>query len=170
MNTKQVSRYVFDAIQSIVDGVDEEARRIEDKWGVGRLELLVPDDMREKWRRQQRRFRQAIASQDVEQVRSAGGAMHRGYAVLDEEARARGFPPLDPDIWEIAMSDGRVIAFCRNSADAFHAFRQGRHADVWTLEEVKHLIEAWPEIALAKQSFAGAEVVSARVKLSRVES
>jgi hypothetical protein len=68
------------------------------------------------------------------------------------------------------MSDGRVIAFCRNRADAYAAFRAGRHADVWTLEEVKRLIEAWPQIALAKQTFPGTEVTSARIKPSAVES
>jgi hypothetical protein len=41
MNTKQISRYEHDAIQAVIDGVDETARRGEDKWGVGRLELLV---------------------------------------------------------------------------------------------------------------------------------
>lgn len=170
MNTKPISCYAHDAIQAVVDGVDEAARRGEDKWGVGRLELLVSDELREKFCRQQRRFNEAIQSQDVEQVRSAGGAMRRGWEALDQAATESGAQPLSPEVWEIAMTDGRVIAFCRNRADAYHAFRAGRHADVWTLEEVRHLIEAWPEIALAKHSFAGAEVVSARVKRSRVES
>jgi hypothetical protein len=36
---------------------------------------------------------------------------------------------------------------------------------VWTIEEIRRLIEAWPQIALAKQSFPGAEVTSARMKV-----
>jgi hypothetical protein len=166
MSTKQISRYEHDAIQSVVEGVDEAARRSEDKWGVGRLELLVGDELREKFRRQQRRLTRPLKSQDVEQVRSAGGAMRRGWEVLSQAATEAGAEPLSPEVWEIAMTDGRVVALCRNQADAYHAFRAGRHADVWTLEEVKRLIEAWPEIALAKQTFPGAEVVSARMRAS----
>ena len=52
--------------------------------------------------------------------------MRRGWEVLDQAATESGAQPLSPEVWEIAMTDGRVIAFCRNRADAFHAFRAGR--------------------------------------------
>jgi hypothetical protein len=154
----------YDAIQSVVDGVDEVARQQEAKWGVGRLELLVSDDLREKFRRQLRRFNEAVTEHDVERVRQAGAAMRRGWEALDKAAAEAGAPTLDPDIWEIPLSNGRVVALCRGRADAFAAARAGRHIDVWTTEEIARVIEKFPEIALAKQTLPGALVERIRVK------
>ena len=154
----------YDAIQSVVDGVDEDARRQEAKWGVGRLELLVPDELREKFRRQLTRFNEAIIKQSVYDVRQSGAAMRRGWEALDRAATAAGAEPLKEDMWEILLPDGRVVAFCRDNTHAYAVFRSGRKVDVWTPEEIARLIDKFPEIALAKKTFPGATVVSARSK------
>lgn len=162
----QVSRRIgwqeYDAIQAVIDGVDECARQMERKWGVGRLELLVDDDLREKFRRQLRRFDEAIKEHDVHKVRQAGAAMRRGWEALDRVAIAAGAKQLDPMVWEVQMPDGRVAAFCRDNTDAFAATWTGRYVDVWTMEEIARIIENFPEIALAKQTFPGATVTNIR--------
>ncbi len=48
------------AIRSVIDGVDHVAVEMENKWGVGRLRLLVDDDMRERFDRQAMLFNEAI--------------------------------------------------------------------------------------------------------------
>jgi hypothetical protein len=161
---RRVSSYEQDAINSVVDGIDQLARTMEDKWGVGRLELLVDDTLREKFRRQLRRFDQAVAQHDVAQVRISGGAMRRGWEALDKVATEAGKQPLDPEFWEIQLPDGKIIAFCRNKVDAFALVRMGRWLDVWTVEEVAGIIHRFPEISLAKKTFPGLVVVSARPK------
>lgn len=164
MTYRQITRGEYDATQAVIDGVDEVARQMETKWGVGRLELLVSDELREKFRKQARRFNEAITQHDVESVRQAGAGMRRGWEALDKAATEAGAQQLDPDIWEIQLSDGRVVALCRTKADAFATYRAGRHVDVWTTDEIKRLIESFPQIALAKQSFPGALVENVRTK------
>lgn len=154
----------YDAIQAVLDGVDEFARQMERKWGVGRLELLVDDDLREKFRRQLRRFNKAIQEHEVAGVRKAGAAMRRGWEALDHAAERAGAKQLDPAIWEIRMPDGRVAAFCRDSSDAYAATWTGRYIDVWSVEEIARIIESFPEIALAKRTFPGVTVTNIRAK------
>jgi hypothetical protein len=161
---RNITRGEYDAIQAAVDGVDEVARQMEERWGVGRLELLVSDELREKFRKQFRRFNEAIQEHDVEKVRQSGGGMRRAWEALDKAATAAGAQQLDPDIWEIQLSDGRVVALCRTRPDAFAIYRAGRHMDVWTTDEIRRLIEAFPQIALAKQTFPGALVENVRTK------
>jgi len=153
-----------DAIQSVIDGVDQVASEMEAKWGVGRLELLVDDELRTKFRRQLERFNDAIQGYDLERVRQTGGGMRRAWEALDKAAAIVGAKQLDPEVWEIAMPDGKVIAFCKTMPEAFHVARAGRYIDVWTVEEVARLIEKFPEIALAKETFPGALIKSARSK------
>lgn len=164
MTDRQVSRGEHDAISSVVAGVDEAARLYETKWGVGRLELLVSDALREKFRKQLRRFNEAITASDVERVRQSGGAMRRAWEALDVAATQAGAAVCHPDVWEIGLSDGRVVALCRTRAEAFSVWYAGRYVDVWTGEEIARLIEKFPEIALAKSTFPGALVESARSK------
>lgn len=161
---RQITRGEYDAVQAVIDGVDEVARQMETRWGVGRLEFLVSDELREKFRKQFRRFNEAIQEHDVEKVRQAGAGMRRGWEALDKAAIAAGAQQLDPDIWEIQLADGRVVALCRTKADAFATYRAGRHVDVWTTDEIKRLIESFPQIALAKQTFPGALVENVRTK------
>lgn len=163
-NSKRIGWQEYDAIQAVIDGVDQVARTYERKWGVGRLELLVSDELREKFRRQLRRFNDAIQEHDAGKVKAAGDAMRRGWDALDRHATAEGAPLLDPAVWEIRMPDGRVSAFCRDNAEAHAVTWTGRYIDVWTIEEVARIIEKFPEIALAKQTFPGATVTNMRSK------
>lgn len=159
-----VSRYDDEAINSVIDGVEATARQYEDKWGVGRLELLVDDELRLKFRQQYERFNNACMAHDVVRVRMAGAGMIRGWQTLDKAAVEAGAQPLDPQTWEIQLPDGRVIAFCRHLHDSFHVARSGRNIEIWTPEEIVRVITAYPEIALAKSVFPGATVVSMKPK------
>lgn len=163
-SNKRIGWQEYDAIQAVIDGVDQVAQGMERKWGVGRLELLVEDDLREKFRRQQRRFNEAITEHEVHKVRQAGSAMRRGWEVLDAAATKAGAKELELSVWEIRMPDGRVAAFCRDNTEAFAATWTGRYVDVWTVEEIARIIEKFPEIAIAKQVFPGATVTNVRSK------
>jgi len=159
-----LTSYDYDAIAAVIDGVDATARGYEDKWGVGRLELLVSDELREKFRRQKVRFDEAIQDHDVVRVRVSGAAMRRAWEALDKAAQEAGAKELTPEVWEIETTDGRVIAFCRHFADSYSVFRSGRYVEIWTPEEIVRLIEKYPEIVLGKKVFPGAYVESVRTK------
>jgi hypothetical protein len=162
--TPAYSKYDAAAIDSVIDGVIATQQRYEDKWGVGRLELLVGDELRLKFRDQYNRFNEAVMEHNVVLVRTRGAAMNRAWAALDAAATAAGAPTLHPEVWEIDLPDGRVIAFCRHLHDSFHVARSGRHVEVWTPEEIVRVIMAQPEIGNAKDVFPGAMVVNIKPK------
>lgn len=158
------NKYDAAAIDSVIDGVTATQRQYEDKWGVGRLELLVDDELRLRFRDQYNRFNDAVMEHDVVLVRTRGAAMNRAWVALDQAATAAGAQPLTPEMWEMELPDGRVIAFCRHIHDSYAVFRSGRAIEIWTPEEIVRLIVAYPEIALAKDVFPGATVVSIKPK------
>jgi hypothetical protein len=162
--TQPPGQHDYDAIQSVIDGVDEVARCCENRWGVGRLELLVSNDLREKFRRQLKRFNDAITEHDVARVRITGAAMQRAWQALDQAATEAKAPLLAPEYWEAQLTDGRLVAICRANVDAHAVVIEGRAIDVWTTQELIRVIENFPEVALAKATFPGATVISAKSK------
>jgi hypothetical protein len=162
--TDPISWQVYEAIASVTAGVDEVARQMEDRWGVGRLPLLVGDEMREKFNRQLRRFDEAIVSNDVERVRQTGAATTRAWQALDQAATDTGQQQLQSDCWEVQLEDGRVVALCRTNAEAHAEVRSGRHLEVWTVDEIARIMFAFPGLGNAKQIFPGALIESVRTR------
>jgi hypothetical protein len=114
----------------------------EMRWGIGRLELLVTDEQRARFRRQREKLNIAIIARDADAVARHAAAMGRAYSILDAEAIAAGHTPLNPNVWEVQLSDGRVVALVKTNAEASLAARQEGYAAVWTLREIAKLIEA----------------------------
>lgn len=164
-------------LKAYIDGVDHIAQAMEAKWGVGRLPLLVDADMRAKFYRQGERFREAleacygakVITRDLlDAATKATGGMERAWAALDRAAIEKGEKPIDPDVWETALSDGSLVAIVQTNADATKVLRDGRLKNVWTLDEVARAIEAFPDIVRSvKETFPGATVVQPREKRYR---
>jgi hypothetical protein len=150
------------ATQSVVDGVDHRCRELDRKWGIGRLPLLVDDELRARFRLQQQMFNDAICSGDEEQVALHGNAMRRGWDALDAAATAAGAEPLRPEVWETTLPDsGEVVAIVRTDAEAYHVCRD---CEVYTLTEIGQLIEKLGSIRKIKTSYPGATVAEVRDK------
>jgi hypothetical protein len=163
--TQPVSRAAYDRIMAVVDGVDAAVIASERKWGVGRLRLLVDDAMRARWDTQWRLWSEAVVAHELADVEAHGAALRRALDVLDAAAASSGATPIDPEVWEIEMPDGRVVALCRANAEAHAVARQGRYVEIWTAAEIARVIDKFPEIATAKQVFLGATVE--RIKYTR---
>ena len=152
------------AIRSVIDGVDHVAVEMENKWGVGRLRLLVDDDMRERFDRQAMLFNEAIITNDAKAVRRHGEGMRKAWQALDKYASDCRFCRIEPFAWEINGPDG-IIAVVRTNPEAYAVVREGRAVEVWTLDEVARIIAAHRDtIGEAKRVFPGAQVVDARVR------
>lgn len=166
-------------LKAHIDGVDHTARRMEDKWGVGLLPLLVDAETRAKFYRQGQRFRDALEAcygakvmtrSMLDAVASSAGGMERAWLALDRKASEAGEMPLDPDVWETPLSDGSLVAIVRSNADAHKVLGDGRLKNVWTLEEVSRAIEAFPDIIRSiKETFPGATVEPVSAKRARAE-
>lgn len=164
MNVPVLSPTGWLSIQAAIDGVDHLAVEMERKWGVGRLRLLVPVELREKFDRQQRKFGEAVNGYDVAEATKHGGAMERAWRALDAAAAQAGAQSLAPVVWEAATEDGRVIAIVRLVEEAHAVTHDGRYVEVWSLDEIVRVLKANPTIGKAKEVFPGARVVAAYEK------
>jgi hypothetical protein len=157
---------MYIAGQSEIDEVDLTAREMESKWGVDRLRLLVGVEMREKFDRQRFLFNKAIWHGDLEDIRQQSKRMIAAWRALDRKATEKGVQGLSPDVWEVALPDGKVAALVRSNDDAGHVVADGRYLVVYTLAEVARLIHALPTVMAIKETFKGATVTKSRVNVA----
>src|SRR5512134_1508182 len=98
-------------LQAIVESLDEFVHAMERKWGVDRLQLLVPDELRARWEAQKERLDAAIRSNQERYVATQADGMRRAWAALERVALAAGEQPLSPLVWECVLpSTGEVIS------------------------------------------------------------
>ena len=144
-------------IRSVVDGLDEVARSMERTWGVGRLRLLVDDDLRVRFDAQCDKLDVAIASGWVAYIQAQVAGMKRAWSTLDRSARSNGSAPLSPEVWECALpSLGEAVAIVRTPAEARHVAGERL---VFSLDEIARLIDDLPAAVLeTKRVFPGAVV------------
>lgn len=145
-----------------IDGVDQLAVEMEGTWGAGRLRLLVDAEWREKFDRQRVKFNKAVWEGDLEDVHRETSRMASAWRKLHSLALEANAAPLAPQVWETALDDGRVVAIVRDMGEAQHIVSSGRRVDVYSLEEIGRIIQAFPEISKAKTTFPGATVIAAR--------
>src|SRR6185436_3864662 len=132
--------------QAAIDGADAVAIAMEARWGAGRLRLLVPAELREKFDRQRFLYNAAIWHGDLETVRQESLRMITAWQALSRAAEAAGSPLLAPEVWEVALSDGTVAAIVRSQEDAHAVIATGRRVAVYSLEEIARMLENY-EIA-----------------------
>ena len=150
----------FISAQAHIDGADDAAVTMEQKWGVGRLRLLVSPELRDKFDRQRYLFNQAIWHGDLEAVRRESSRMTAAWLALDKAAPAADV--LSPEVWEVALADGTVAALVPDTAAACGVMTSGRHVAVYTLEEIACILSHNTAITEAKLTFPGATVEAVR--------
>jgi hypothetical protein len=157
-----------DLAQAALDGLDHVASEMELKWGVGRLRLLVDDELRARFDRQAAKLRSAIASGQASYLHTQAQGMRRAWLALEQAVEAKGHTPLVPEVWECALpKSGEVVALVRREVEAHHLVR---YRQVFTLAEVGALIEALGQGVLeVKQLFPGASLIEVRKRGSEVD-
>jgi len=160
------SHGMYLAGRASIDEADKIAIQCEQRWGAGRLRLLVSVEWREKFDRQRYLFNQAIWHGDLEAVKRESARMVKAWATLDRLASEAGAQTLDPEIWEVTLADGRVAAICQSDAVATRVVHEDRRVDVYTLDEIARLLDGYPAIAKVKATFPGATVVAIRTRVT----
>jgi hypothetical protein len=148
--------------QSEVDETDAIAIEMERKWGLDRLRMLVSVEMREKFDRQRYLFNRAIHYGAYPELIREAKRMATAWKALDKAAEAAHRPPQPPDVWEAVTGEGVVLSIVRTNEAARRVLADGRAVQVYTLDEIAHLIEAYPTIVKAKATFPGATVTASR--------
>jgi hypothetical protein len=149
--------YALGFLQATLEGLDARAKELESKWGIGRLRLLVDDELRHRFDQQQEILRTAIAANDEEQIIAHASAMRRGWDALDAAATEAGREEMHPEVWECTLPhSGDVVSIVRTEAEARHVCTE---TEVWTVTEIAVLIERFgSEVRQIKQLYPGAMV------------
>lgn len=158
----QASHATYLACQSYIDGADALAIEMEKKWGVGRLRLLVSNELREKFDRQRMKFNDAIRTGGVPDVQREAGRMVTAWMVLNDAAEAASKHPLSPEVWEVRLPNGALAALVRSPEEAQAVVRDRRQMAVYTLSEIATLLAGFPSLAKAKECWGGATVTEVR--------
>ena len=151
------------AVQSAVQGYDRHIWEAERTWGVDRLPSLVSDDTRQRWWTGVGMLNTAIRDNNAVMVKALVDNMIVGLQKMISEAEAAGYGPLAPDIWESALSDGRVLRLVRSFPGPSYQ-PDGRDVILWTLEDVARLVDKQDAINKIKEMFPGAEITDVRIK------
>jgi hypothetical protein len=170
IRSKNWSKKQWGEVHSVLDGVDAVANEMERKWGVGRLRLLVSDDLRIRFDEQARLWNVSLwEGATAAEAIHHGQAMKRGWIALDQWAENNDCRPLAPVVWEVGLADGTLAAITRTSAEASAVVRENRAIRVYTLEEIGRLLAAIPNVAQVKDYFPGAKITAVRPELPPVD-
>lgn len=134
-------------------------REMEDKWGKGRLRLIAPAPLREKFDRQRYLTNQAVWTGELEDVRRECGRMINAWKALDRHAESVGAVLKPVEQWEAVLACGTTLVVVKTLEDASQVKIDGRKAVVWSLEEVAALVDEQQAVLMAKLTFPGAEVI-----------
>jgi len=151
------------AVQSAVEGYDRHIWETERTWGVDRLPSLVSDDTRQRWWTGVGMLNTAIRDNNAVMVKALVDNMIVGLQKMISEAEDAGYGPLAPDIWESALSDGRVLRLVRSFPGPSYQ-PDSRDVILWTLEDVARLVDKQDAINKIKEMFPGAEITDVRFK------
>jgi hypothetical protein len=153
--------------QAAIDGADHVAITMENKWGAGRLRLLVPVELREKFDKQRFLFNAAVWHGDLAEVQEQARRMINAWMALDKAAGAAGALKLDPEVWEVALPDGTVAAIFRDmDGMATQPTPDGRQVVYYSLDEIGIMLGNYREVTKVKEVWPGATVE----KINRVIS
>lgn len=160
-------------LKAYFDGAHNAQWAMQQKWGAGRLELLVDQTTRARFARQRVTWVDALRAaweapfvtrDQLALVDQKSASMVRGWAAMDAQAEEAGHRPIAPWVWEVPMKDGSVSALVQTEAEVGRVIAEGRFIYVYTLAEVGYLIEKLPEVLCqAKIHFPGAKFTASQV-------
>lgn len=150
-------------ILSAFESVASIQRRMEGKWGVGRLQDLADPPLRAKFDRAVARFDKAMDKNDADDVVARASALHRGWVALQDAALEGKHEPLDEKaVWAWRADNGKGYAIAKDHNSRIDALAELEDGTVWTLEEIgkilHYLTTADPLLGQIKEMF-GAEVI-----------
>jgi len=161
-NGWDASHGTYIAGRAHLDGVNALALQMQERWGQGRLRLLVSPELREKFDRQLYRVSAAILHGDLETLRQECARMCVAWRTLDREASRVGAEPINPEFWEVVLDDGTVAVIVKDNDAAFKVIADGRAKVVYTLDEIARLMSHHKDVARVKLQWPGATVAAVR--------
>jgi hypothetical protein len=150
--------------QAAIDGADHEAITQENKWGAGRLRLLVETELREKFDKQRFKLNSAIWHGDLAELQREAQRMVIAWRALDRAAEAAGASKNGDGHWEVALADGTVAVLLRTpgAMATFTEDAEGRRVVFYSLDEIGVMLSNYREVVKVKEAFPGSTVEAIR--------
>jgi hypothetical protein len=149
--------------QAAIDGADHAAITMENKWGAGRLRLLVSTELREKFDKQRFKFNAAVWHGDLAELQTEAQRMVNAWMALDRAAEGAGASKYGNGRWEVALADGTVAVILSTSgADMYKDDPDGRRVVYYTLDEIGVMLSNYREVVKVKEAFPGSTVEAIR--------
>ena len=146
-NPDYIPRLKFeqDAIDGALKPLDATAQRIEQAFGVGRLQGLVSPETAAKWQAAKAKLDVALEDNNVDLIIRRAKVLNAGWLALEKEALEAGHRPAPPEIWHAhAPADGDKpeikFVIARDNSDATLAQTD---LPVYTVEEIACIVRAW---------------------------
>lgn len=148
---------------------DAEVRRLNLKWGVDRIEELVPVELAERYGAALAHLNEAMRDSDPDRVREAANNCIRGLRKLDEVAEASGASKANPNVLEVDV-DGEIFGILLDDKSWPAAQAVRPNMTLLTRREVAIAIRFYKNDLLksVKENFPDAEVVEIRPLKSKL--
>ncbi len=166
---EKYAKPIQDSIYHAIAALDEVATRYEEKWGIDRLQKIVPPETASRFGSAKAKLDAALDLDDADDVARRASVLARGWEALDKEATAAGHQPEEVEAWLWRDEDGKPHAFVRDVADAVKYGKRHPGVVIWSMSEVVRTAAAFAEEmgklgTEAKAAFPGAEIVDIRDK------
>jgi hypothetical protein len=158
--------------QLAIEALDEVARGMEVKWGIGRLDRLVAafdPELAAKYWRQWELLNAACETGYLEEQETQANRMRAAWLRLDQEAEAHGCQPISPQRLEARLPDGRLLVVVDGPEGAWTVAHEDRAAVVWSMEEIARVLWNFELVNEAKAKWTGCHVANARVDPERTK-
>ena len=161
----------YPIVKAALDSVDEVARTLEQRWGIGRLERLAPPELAVKFEQARQNFNHACSDQDDHNymVQKANNLI-KGWKALEKSAEKNGHSPADPKVLYFRAPDdmdGKPYAIVEQSGD-YKRVEPDTVKRVYSLDEICRIIQFWEEkmsaVNQVKDIFPGSHITSVKPK------
>lgn len=162
-NPQAVGSEIDEAIYRALRPLDAIAHDMEMKWGVDRLESLVPPELAMQFGIGKAQLDQAIDERNPQLVAQKAAAMIRGWQALDKAAAHHMTIDQVASAWYWKHPEtGKPFAITKDNASAQQIRRIDEVSTIYTLDEVCRILDSQSLINAVKDQFPGSEVTEVR--------
>jgi len=159
-----------DTAMAAINSVDQVARQLEQRFGLGKLERLAAPKLAVAFEQARQNFNDAIQGDDSSYLVQKANNLIEGWKALERSAIKDGHKPQSSKVWEFYAPEdvgGQKYAIVDEVSDAASVEGDTR---IYTLDEVARVIIGWENTKLGlmaaatKQNFPDAQIKSVKYK------
>jgi ribosome modulation factor len=143
-----------DATFKVISDHGLKEMEMEGKWGVDKLQDLVPQELAEKYIKQRDRLQRAFRNDDQAGIQKHGRGMIKAFEVLDKAADKQGAKVIDPtDYWSVEV-EGVEVRLVKTDAEMPREKPDG--VAYLSVGELMKFVPA--DVISIKETFAGCKI------------